>query len=199
MLYDFYVQDSQFDSSPAASLESPSVAMEQPTERMNLVLTSTWGVSSPLNGSPSSTSQHDSVLFSKDLASHIDLDTSALVDNLVHGSSSEDVDASPSFKDRSKDVHHSSSPLSHGHGRFGKGQYGMNRRHDNQQQRRVAIDPRMMGNTSFPVMMYPMAISSPAGTMPNNAVYMTPEQTGKCGPDVDPFVRVLVSAKRAPL
>lgn len=146
---------------------------------MNLVLTSTWGVSSPLNGSPSSTSQHDSGLFSKDLATHIDLDTSALVDNLVHGNSNEDVDSSPSFKDRSKDVH-SSSPLSHGHGRFGKGQYGMGRRHDSQQQRRVAIDPRMMGNTSFPVMMYPMAISSPAGNMPSNAVYMTSEQTGKC-------------------
>jgi hypothetical protein len=144
---------------------------------MNLVLTSTWGVSSPLNGSPSSTSQHDSVLFSKDLSTQIDLDTSALVDNLVHGSSNEDVDSSPSFKDRSKDVH-SNSPLSHGHGRFGKGHYGMGRRQDNQQQRRVAIDPRMIGNTSFPVMMYPMAISSPAGTIPNSAVYMSSEQTG---------------------
>jgi hypothetical protein len=151
--------------------------MEQPVERMNLVLTSTWGVSSPLNGSPSSTGQHDSGLFSKELSSQIDLDTSALVDNLVHGNSNED-DSSPSFKSRSKDVH-SSSPLAHGPGRFGKAHYGMGRRHDGQQQRRVAIDPRMMGNTSFPVMMYPMAISSPAGGMPNNAVYVTSEQSGE--------------------
>jgi hypothetical protein len=143
---------------------------------MNLVLTSTWGVSSPLSHSASPANQNSDIFLSKELSSQIDLDTSALVDNLVHGSGGDDTDSSPSFKNRSKGTH-GASP--HGQGRFAKGQYGMGRRHDGQQQRRVPMDHRMMGNSSFPIMMYPMAISSPAAGMHNNAVYVTSEQTGK--------------------
>ncbi|KAM3580036.1 hypothetical protein VKS41_007281 [Umbelopsis sp. WA50703] len=161
-------------ASPSLSTPSPSANKQQPAEHMNLVLTSTWGVSSPLSHSASPANQNSDIFLSKELSSQIDLDTSALVDNLVHGSGGDDTDSSPSFKNRSKGTH-GASP--HGQGRFAKGQYGMGRRHDGQQQRRVPMDHRMMGNSSFPIMMYPMAISSPAAGMHNNAVYVTSEQT----------------------
>lgn len=143
---------------------------------MNLVLTSTWGVSSPLSHPNSPANRNTAMFLSKELSSQIDLDTSALVDNLVHGSGGDDTDSSPNFKNRSKGTHPASP---HGPGRFAKGQYSMGRRHDGQQQRRVPMDHRMMGNSSFPIMMYPMAINSPAGGMHNNTVYVTSEQTGK--------------------